>query len=51
MVLVSFHKQMHTQPCGTEDSFHSDCGPTPSPVALNFTFSQKGGPYGIGFFS
>ena len=27
MVLVSFHKHMHTQPCGTEYSFHSDCAP------------------------
>ena len=27
MVLVSFHKEMHTQPCGIEYSFHSDCGP------------------------
>ena len=25
--LVSSYKQMHTQPCGTEYSFHSDCGP------------------------
>ena len=51
MVLVSFHKEMHTQPCGTEFSFLSEgwalwywflfinkC--TPSPVALNFPFSQ-----------
>ena len=62
MVLVSFHKEMHTQPCGTEFSFLSEgwalwywflfiniC--TPSPVALNFPFSQKGAPYGIGFIS
>ena len=60
IVLVSFHKHMHTQPCGTEYSFHSDCAPfgigfffinicTPSPVALNFLFSQRGWPYSIGF--
>ena len=62
IVLVSFHKEMHTQPCGTEFSFLTEgwalwywflfiniC--TPSPVALNFPFSQRGGPYGIGFFS
>ena len=51
MVLVSFHKEMHTQPCGTEFSFLSEgwalwywflfinkC--TPSPVALNIPFTQ-----------
>ena len=50
MVLVSFHEEMHTQPCGTEYSFHSDC----APYGIGFiskTYAQKGAPYGIGFFS
>ena len=51
MVLVSFHKEMHTQPCGTEYSFLSEgwalwylflfinkC--TPSPLALIIPFTQ-----------
>ena len=39
---------MHTQPCGTEYSFNSDC----APYGIGFiskTYAQKGAPYGIGF--
>ena len=36
IVLVSFHKHMHTQPCGTEYSFHSDC----TPYGIGF-FSER----------